>query len=201
MRPPEIPAMPRVCTICAHPDRDAIDAAIINGEPNRRIATRCVVSEAAIRRHRADHLSLRLTAAHDVQEAATADDLLTQVQHLATRALAILSAAEADGDRRIALGAIREARGCLELLGKVAGQLGADVHVQVDATVIGRLVVEDPESRRLAGELRDRVQYRDAGDVRDDREPRRGLLPSLRPTHRGPFGLPARAVSVGTRRR
>ncbi len=45
------------------------------------------------------------------------------------------TACEVDGDLRVALGAIREARGCLELLGKLAGELqeGATVNVFVSA--------------------------------------------------------------------
>ncbi len=42
---------------------------------------------------------------------------------LRDRAIGILDTAEASDDLRVALTAIREARGCVELLGKLAGQL------------------------------------------------------------------------------
>jgi hypothetical protein len=61
--------------------------------------------------------------AREVEEAARADDLLDQVRHLQTHALDILERAEKAGDLRTALAAISQARGNLELLGKLAGEL------------------------------------------------------------------------------
>jgi len=57
---------PRTCTVCLHPERQEIDAAIIAGAPNRRIATRHSLTEAAGRRHRATHLPTRLVRAQAV---------------------------------------------------------------------------------------------------------------------------------------
>ena len=54
---------------------------------------------------------------------AQADDLLDQVRHLQAHALDILERAEKAGDLRTALAAISQARGNLELLGKLAGEL------------------------------------------------------------------------------
>jgi len=90
---------------------------------NRALATKCDVSEATIRRHKANHLPALLAKAEEAKEVARADDLLSQVQNLQARTLAILQTAEAQDDLRTALAAIREARGNLELLGKLAGQL------------------------------------------------------------------------------
>jgi hypothetical protein len=58
-----------------------------------------------------------------VEEVAQADDLLEQVRYLQTHALDILERAEKAGDLRIALVVISQARGNLELLGKLAGEL------------------------------------------------------------------------------
>lgn len=52
-----------------------------------------------------------------------ADSLLDRVESLQARALSILDAAENTGELRTALGAIREARGNLELLAKLLGEL------------------------------------------------------------------------------
>ena len=73
--------------------------------------------------------------AKEAEEAAQADTILAQVQDLRDRAMTILDTVEKDKDWRIALGAIREARGCIELLGKLAGKLqeGATVNVFVSA--------------------------------------------------------------------
>src|SRR5687767_1669532 len=115
--------MPRQCGPCLHPERQAIDSALVAGEPYRNIAERFGTSTTALHRHKGEHLPVTLTLAHDAAEVANADDLLGQVRHLQTRALAILDRAEADGQLMPAPAAIRECRGCLELLGKLMGEL------------------------------------------------------------------------------
>lgn len=115
--------MPRTCSVCGHPEREAIDAALVAGAANRRIATQYSLSEAAVRRHRRTHLPASLAAAKGAAEATRADDLLAQVRGLQTKALAILTRAEATGDLRAALAAIGQARSNLELLAKLLGEL------------------------------------------------------------------------------
>jgi len=116
--------MPRTCTVCTHPDRAAIDAALVAGEPNRRIAARHAVTEQALRRHQmADHIPARMAKAQEAAEVAQADDLLWDVRTLRSKAYSLLLQAEAAGDIRTALAGVREARGCLELLAKLLGEL------------------------------------------------------------------------------
>ena len=74
-------------------------------------------------RHKTEHLPAHLLKAREVEEAAQADDLLEQVRNLQTHAIDILERAEKTGDLRTALAAISQARGNLELLGKLAGEL------------------------------------------------------------------------------
>jgi hypothetical protein len=115
--------VPRACTICTHPGLDAINHALVEGTPNRRIASQYDVTERAVRNHKSGHLPATLAKAQEAEEVARADDLLSDVRDLQTRALAILDKAEGSGDLRTALGAIREARGNLELLAKLLGEL------------------------------------------------------------------------------
>jgi hypothetical protein len=61
--------------------------------------------------------------AQDAEEVAQAGDLLAQVRSLQRRALAILDTAEQEGDLKVALRGTREARGNLELLSKLLGEL------------------------------------------------------------------------------
>lgn len=70
--------MPRVCTICTHPEREAIDAAIVGGESYRSITERFSVSAGAIARHKTDHIPATLAQATEAQEIAHAGDLLAQ---------------------------------------------------------------------------------------------------------------------------
>jgi hypothetical protein len=125
--------MPRTCTICEHPERGEIDRALVGGASNRSAASLYDVSEAAVRRHKANHLPAKMVMAQAAEEVAEADSLLDQVRDLQGRAYGILDKAEAADDLRTALGAIREARGNLELLAKLLGEL--DEHPQVNLNV------------------------------------------------------------------
>ncbi len=115
--------MSRVCTVCAHKDHQAIDKALVNGTPYRRIAETYGVSDQALYRHHDDHLPIKLIKAHEAREVAQADSLLDQIQTLRDRALGILDKAEQSGDFKNALGGIREARACLELLAELEGKI------------------------------------------------------------------------------
>lgn len=48
--------MGQVCTICSHVQSLEIDAAFLRGEPARAVAREFGLTEAAVRRHRANHL-------------------------------------------------------------------------------------------------------------------------------------------------
>jgi hypothetical protein len=113
-------AMPRKCAICTHADKEAIDEALVGDASNRSVASLYDVSEAAVRRHKANHLPAKLVMAEKAAQVAQADNLLEQVRDLQERAYGILDKAEGAGDLRTALGAIREARGNLELLARRA---------------------------------------------------------------------------------
>ena len=76
-----------------------------------------------MQRHSENHLPATLAQAKDAEMVAHADDLLEQVRDLQVRTFAILEAAEASEQHRTALSAIREARGNLELLAKLLGEL------------------------------------------------------------------------------
>lgn len=123
--------MPRVCTVCEHPELEAIDKALVGGASNRSLASLYDVSEAAVRRHKTNHLPAKLVMAEKAAEVAEADDLLAQVQDLQARTLFILEEAETTKQHRIALSAIREARSNLELLAKLVGQLDDSPKVNI----------------------------------------------------------------------
>ena len=115
--------MPRTCTICTHESRPKIDQALVARRPFRAIAGQYGVSKSALVRHHDDHLPTALVKAQAATEAAQADALLAQVVDLRDKALDVLDTAQESADLRAAIGAIREARGCVELLAKLAGQL------------------------------------------------------------------------------
>ena len=125
--------MPRRCTVCDHPDREAIDLALVAGGSLRDIAGQFRISKSALARHKGSHVPACLAKAQEAQEVAQADDLLAQLRDLQARTLAILTKAE-EGTRRdlrTALAAIGEARRNLELLGKLAGELQQEGTVNI----------------------------------------------------------------------
>jgi hypothetical protein len=116
-------SMPRRCTVCDHPQRHDIDGGLVTGAPYRSVAKRFRLSGSAVYHHKSEHLPAHLLKAREVEEAARADNLLEQVRNLQAHVLDILERAEKTGDLRTALAAISQARGNLELLGKLAGEL------------------------------------------------------------------------------
>ena len=115
--------MSRVCTICVHGRHADINKALVARQAFRTIAGQFGVSKTALMRHYDDHLPASLVRAQRAREVASADELLAQVCDLKDRAENILDKAEGDDNWPAATGAIREMRACLELLGKLAGQL------------------------------------------------------------------------------
>lgn len=114
--------MPRVCTVCTHPQGAAINRALVGGEPNRRIATQYAVSEAALRRHH-PHIPTSVSKAQEKVESVQGDDLLRDIRALRSKAVGILIDAEKAKDYRTALMGIREARACMEFLAKLLGEI------------------------------------------------------------------------------
>src|SRR6266511_3421379 len=122
--------MPRICSICSHPDRPEVDKALVAGEPIRGIAALFRVSPDAVQRHK-EHIPQELKLAADAQRVASADGLLAEVNKLRLKAYGLLQKAEQAGDYRTAISGVKEARGCLELLGKLMGQLNDNPQINI----------------------------------------------------------------------
>jgi len=122
----------RKCSVCEHIQVKDIDESLVNGTGLRKIAERFSLSTTAVHRHK-KHLNGTLIKAREVMKITHADNLLNQVKYLQEKSLHILSKAEEIGDYRACTSAINEARKCLELLGKLAGELqdGQTVNVIV----------------------------------------------------------------------
>ncbi|MBT9156277.1 MAG: hypothetical protein DDT37_01262 [Firmicutes bacterium] len=115
--------MPRKCSVCVHADVEEINRLLAAGEPLRNVSKQFALSPAALFRHKERHLPKVLLQAQAAVEVARADTLLDQVCALRDRALSLLDAAERAGDPRTALAGVREAKGCLELLARLQGDL------------------------------------------------------------------------------
>jgi hypothetical protein len=116
--------VPRVCTVCSHPNRAEIDQVLVAGElPFRTIADRFGLSQTALKRHRAEHVPVKIATAKAAQEVTEAGSLLDQIVQLKKLAMHFLVKASEAGDYRTALAGVREARSCLETLMEVEGEL------------------------------------------------------------------------------
>ena len=123
--------MPRTCTVCGHAEREAIDRALLAGEPYRGIAQRFAASPDAVFRHRSDHLPAALPQAQEVAEVALADSLLDQLAELRADAPRIGRKAEGAGDLKTALAGVRELVRIVELTAKLVGELDERPQVNV----------------------------------------------------------------------
>jgi transposase-like protein len=154
--------MPRRCTVCDHTERHGIDEALVSGAPYRGIAKRFGLSESAVYRHKSEHLPAHLLKASEVEEAAQADDLLSQVRDLQSRTLAILEEAHDSGEHRTALLAIGQARANLEFQARLLQFIkeGPTINVQLSsewmelrAVIISALEPYEAARRAVVGAL------------------------------------------------
>jgi len=109
-----------------------IEEGLLKSVPLRSIAqqTNPRVSAWSIHRHR-QHLPAQLALAARAVEASAPSELLDRVEKLIEESQGIVTAAKAAKNWQAATGALREARACLELLGKLNGELQAASNVSL----------------------------------------------------------------------
>lgn len=108
----------RTCTVCRHPKREEIDAALVSQVPIRDVSGRFGATKSAIDRHQ-KHLAPALLKAEGAKEEASAENLLDTVRGLAADAHRIRARAEKANDLRTALDAIGKLTKIVELLAKL----------------------------------------------------------------------------------
>jgi hypothetical protein len=123
--------MPRVCTICTHPRRQAIDKALVGGATMRELAAKYRVSPDAMERHNAAHLPKAMIKAAEVEEVRQALDVVQQLKAINGATLQILMDARATGDADTALKAIDRIHKQIELQAKLLGELSDAPQVDV----------------------------------------------------------------------
>ncbi len=113
------------CTVCTHPERDAINRKLLN--PSISLAQAAEgydLTRAAMDRHRRNHLKLSAELAHEARNALTvvgfASDLHKRAVAILDRAEAVLSAEDASARSvQAAAASLREVRGSIELLARL----------------------------------------------------------------------------------
>jgi hypothetical protein len=116
--------MPRVCTVCSHKDRPAIDRRLIDGATNAGIAREYGLNEEPVRQHRLKHLSKAVEKAAERREEARGESLLNHLEALIQRASSIVDAALSDRKHTAAVSGLRTIGDLLRTIGELTGQLG-----------------------------------------------------------------------------
>ena len=129
--------MGRVCTICSHTQRYEIEELLATRQSTyRAIARTYDVSEDAVSRHVSSrHVSQLISLAADAERAARADTLLDRIEALQRRIEEFLSRVEHTDNYSATLGAFREMRSSLELIGEVSKELDRSATINLELTV------------------------------------------------------------------
>lgn len=129
--------MPRLCTVCIHPEAEKIDTAVVEGKASlRKISQQFKISPHSLYRHKRNHLPGKLVKAREAKEVAGASDNLSRLSRLQDEAQSILQAAKKSRSLHIALEAIRELSRLIELQAKITGELRPEVNIVLDPSYI-----------------------------------------------------------------
>ena len=144
--------MPRRCTICDHPHREAIDKALISGQPYRTLAKSWKVTPSALVRHSKTHLAelLAQSARIDTESASQTDsvvlrhkqeleenngrhviDVIHQLKAINAACLEVLSQARNDRQPTILLRAVDRIYRQIELQTRLLGEIQDQHNVNV----------------------------------------------------------------------
>lgn len=137
--------MPRSCLACSHPDREAIDAALVRGHPSvRDLEAKYGVSRSSLSRHSKTCIPGVMARAVEDREVALVEhggDLLDQLASLRAEGRQILAEARTSNNSTAALRAINTLGRLLELTGKLEGRIsdGTTVNVGVSGSDLDRI--------------------------------------------------------------
>jgi len=115
--------MPRKCQICFHDNRSQIEHDISEGKLSyRAIGAKYGFSVSPVQSHK-HHMGQVLPVTTKLATVADTDTLCDEITTLKERAYGILNKAEKANHLSVAISAVREIRGVLELLGKISGDV------------------------------------------------------------------------------
>lgn len=116
--------MPRTCSVCKSPDKLPAEDAILRLVPLSRISQQTKLSVDALQRHKG-HMGKNIVRAapFEAEQALSSVTLLSRVQSLIVEVREIANCAKKNKSWASAISALRELRSCLELLGRMSGEL------------------------------------------------------------------------------
>lgn len=127
--------MPQTCSVCKHPKRASIEAALLRNISLRKIAEEHGASAWSIHRH-SKHVArvIAKAASEEARQVTEASNLLGRVESLLDECREIAKNAKENKAWPAAVAALREVRSCVELLARLRGELkqsGTQVNVGV----------------------------------------------------------------------
>ena len=140
--------MAMACKICNHSARLDIDKKLARGISVTKIAKEFNCNPAALINHRDRHLSRQLVTAVSNQQLLENTDILSEITDLIKRTKKILKTAEDKEDYNLALSAVRETRGSLELMSKIAFSF-----YMAKAAALELETLSNPEYQRQTAEI------------------------------------------------
>jgi hypothetical protein len=111
------------CKICIHPERKSLETSLLKGESLRSLAALHSLSHATLARHKRTCMQAVVTAALTYTTVQSGLDTLACAQAVISEATRLQSLAEATGDVRTAILALKEFKSGTELYAKLVGDL------------------------------------------------------------------------------
>lgn len=157
-----IPHMARLCTICSHPQRSAIDKKIAADAPIRTIAKEFGLPKSTLQRHKNECAGLKNPPVEERREPTrgtialalmpSREELASRYQTLGERIDELIAKAEKTGSLAIAVQGLNSLRQNWDSLSKLAGHVGQGAQVNVGVQVnISAADIAAELAKHLAG--------------------------------------------------
>lgn len=145
--------MGRMCSVCAHEERQEIDKALVTGATHREVSERFRLSPSAVYRHKQGHLAARLKRAYEAgetrkavelvqhrveeqaREVGQALDVVQQLRAINSATLQVLQKARESEKHTLSLQAVDRIHRQIELQAKLLGELQDGGGPQVNVLV------------------------------------------------------------------
>lgn len=126
------------CSICSLENRAEVDKALIAGIRSTAVARKFGLKVKAVDTHSRNHVAHAIVRAAEKRDESLYDATQRRLEGLCRAAEGFLASAQAQGDGRLGLGAIREARDTLGGIYKIASDLTAgSQELQVEIIHVG----------------------------------------------------------------
>jgi len=155
--------MGQLCKVCSHPKRLEIDRMIVAGSPILRISRIYGMTCNGIRAHAQNHLSRQLVQAVEKKSLTESGELLAQIEEILSKVRAICNRNYDLGRDLLALKALSEWRGTLQLVSQIAMNLHEARALELAIEQTKNREVDDTRSKEFVNRVFDRLN---AGEVK-----------------------------------